>query len=386
MTVKKRQQDEIRLTIIVDQLTDWEGGTENQLSLLLPRLPESWDRKFVVFRESPLLRQHAADIRAELEVFEISDFRSLTTYKNFFRLTQWLRATAPDVVHTFFPVANIFGVLAARLAGVPQIFSSRRDYGEWMSPRYFRATRFANRFVNGVITNSSRVGEMTSRMENVPKESILVIPNGIDADKFAVLPSKRESRAALGLPVNSFVVGLVANYRPMKRHQTLVLAAARLINSCPNLRFLLVGTNVTGEDIEATIRELANDVGVADRFLFSYSADDIRHKLSAMDVGVNCSEGEGLSNAIMEYMAAGIPCIATESGGTPDLIRHGSNGLLFRANDHATLARLIRHLIDNPGVGVELAMRAKSSIDKHYSISTMVEQFVDAYSRQKAIS
>ena len=368
-----------KVTFVIDHFIPWKAGTEHQLTMLLTDLPEDWTVEIIVFRDSHWLDEHADSLRVKARTIHINDFRTFTTYRNILSLIAYLRHSKPDVVHTFFPVANIVGVIAASLASVPLIISSRRDFGEWMTPKYLKATRFANRFVSSIITNSSRVRSMTHDVEGIDFDKIQVIANGIEVERFLELPDAKSCRASLGLPDDALVVGLVANYRPMKRHSVLVRAAAQLAQQYPQSRFVLVGTNATDEDILSQVRSLARELEVDDRVIFTHSDADIRELLAAFDIGANCSEGEGLSNAIMEYMASGLPCVVADSGGNPDLIVHEENGLLFELDNVEALAARLSELFASKTERRRLGANAQRTIIDNYSVQAMVEKFIAAY-------
>ena len=371
-----------RIVFVCDHFIPWKAGTEHQLSMLLPRLPADWEVKVVTFRRSEWLDEHAETLKVEPQLVQIDNFKSFATYWNLFRLVRLLRSLRPDVVHTFFPVANAVGVLAAKLARVPTVLSSRRDFGEWMSPRYLSATRFANRFVSGIVTNSARVAAMTEKVEGFPASRITVIGNGIDVDRFSRVAADRRAAGDAGASSGP-VIGLVANYRPMKRHDTLVRAAAILKPKYPSVRFVLVGTNATERDIEGEMKALARQLDVVDTVEFSHSDGDIREVLSRFDIAVNCSEGEGLSNAIMEYMASGLPCVVADSGGNPDLITNERTGLTFTVGSHDELALKLSTLIEDAERRGELGSNARQFVAERYSIETMVEKFIHVYRAEK---
>ncbi|MEO1245972.1 MAG: glycosyltransferase [Pseudomonadota bacterium] len=368
-----------KVVFVIDHFIPWKAGTEHQLSMLMPGLPDNWEVEVVVFRPSEALDRHAAALGVTHRTITIDNFRSMRCYANIARLVSHLRSVKPDVVHSFFPVANIVGVLAAKLAGVPRIYSSRRDFGEWMSPRYLQATRFANRFVSGVVTNSGRVKQLTVDVEGVPEKDVHVIANGIDVDRFAALPERSACRATLGLGDDAVVAGLVANFRPMKRQDSLIRALAHLKDEYPQFRVVLVGINATDEDLRQRAMDLAEELCVRDRVVFTHSDDDIRQLLTCFDIGVNCSEGEGLSNAIMEYMAAGLACVVSDGGGNPDLIGDGETGLVFSRGDDAELAAKLKQLLDSPSEREVFGKRARQQVVERYSIGTMTAEFVALY-------
>jgi glycosyltransferase involved in cell wall biosynthesis len=283
-------------------------------------------------------------------------------------------------VHTFFPVANIIGVLAARLAGVRQIVSSRRDYGEWMVPRYLMATRFANRFVNRIVTNSPRVRKLTARVEKFGEDRIEVISNGIDLGAFSDLRRDDALKQSLGIPARSRVVGIVANFRPMKRHETFLRAARVVLQQREDVDFVLLG-EASLEGRQEQLEALAQSLGVRERLHFVGRRPEVLRYLSFMDIGVNCSQGEGLSNAVMEYMAAGVPCVVSDSGGNPDLISPDIHGAVFELDDHEGLAAEILRLLDDPVQCKRYVANARRRIETEMSLPAMLEAYERFYAR-----
>lgn len=375
-----------RITVIIDTFHHANAGTENQLAKIIAGLSARARIEVITLRESTWLRNHAHHLGIVHTMLQIDGVRNVRTYGNFLRLIRHLQRSRPQVVHTFFPVSNIVGVIAARLAGVGTIYSSRRDYGEWMSGRYVAATRFANRFTSGIIANSKRVAELTSTREEVTNSRIKVIHNGIDLEPFTKLKEAPQVAQQLGIPSNARVIGLVANYRPMKRHHTLIKALPLVLQQHPDTHAVLVGTNTTPEDIESRIRILAAELGVAERVHQVHADGNVIDYLPLFNVGVNCSEGEGLSNAIMEYMAAGIPVIASSSGGNPDLVNHGQNGLLFPLDNEVALAQAICELFDNETLRLSLAQHARAFVAREFSIQAMLQHFAVEYGLEPAAS
>jgi L-malate glycosyltransferase len=371
----------MRIAFIIDSFLHDRAGTERQLSLLVRDLSRRADVHVLVLRESDWLFANAATLGVSARLVPFAGIRSPGALMGPVKLWRDLQRTVPHVVHTFMPVSNIVGVLAARAAGVPVVIASRRDYGEWMSPRYLRATRFANRFADHIVTNSARVKDLTIAKEGVRADQISVIVNGMNAAALRDLPSATELRATLGIPAGAAIVGLVANFRPMKRHETALRAARALAAARRDVHFLLVGTNSVPYDLRGQMQSRASELEVADRVHFIGAATDVRPYLKLMDVGINCSEGEGLSNAVMEYMAAGIPCVVTDSGGNPDLIEHGVSGLLCKLDDAEDLAAKIVTLLADRALAARLAERARARAYAEFDLATMADRFRDLYGK-----
>jgi L-malate glycosyltransferase len=370
----------LRLCIIIDHIWNFRAGTENQLSQLLPMLAEHFDTEVLCLRPHPWLLEQEQYLKSRVYFFDIPDFKSPSSMRNWLRLVGHIRRSKPCIVHTFFPVSNILGVLAARAAGATAIVGSRRDFGEWMSRRYLFATRFANRFLDGIVTNSRQVALLTERVEHFALDRVKVIANAIDVDGLVVPASDLALKRDLGIPEGDAVVILVANYRPMKRHQTLVRAARRVLERNPAVSFLMIGDDFEpGQPKKVALRALAGELGVQQKLFFAHADGDIERYLSIATIGVNCSQGEGISNAIMEYMLAGIPVVAADSGGNPDLVADGETGLLFPLEDGDAMADRILRLLGDTGFAARLVGVARESVRTRSRRDDVVRAFVDYY-------
>jgi polysaccharide deacetylase family protein (PEP-CTERM system associated) len=371
----------VRLVLMIDRIGSNLAGTENQLLKIVKGLDRRrFDIHLICLDDRPWFQQHRSEFNCATYLIPINRFRQPGTYVNFLRLVGLLRRLAPDVVHTFFPVANIVGVLAARIARVHHIVSSRRDYGEWMLPRYLIATRFANRFVSRVVTNSPQVKALTQRMENVPANRIEVIYNGIDLAGSSGLRRDEALKQSLGIPAGNKVVGIVANFRPMKRHETFVRAAEEVLRQRSDVDFVLLGEAFV-QGRQDQLESLARSLGVRERLHFLGRRPEVLRYLSFTDIGVNCSQGEGLSNAVMEYMAAGVPCVVSDSGGNPDLVSPDVHGAVFRLDDHKGLAAEILRLLDDPQRCKRYAENARRRIDTEMSLPAMLRAYEGFYER-----
>jgi L-malate glycosyltransferase len=372
--------EKIKLCVIIDHIWNFRAGTENQLSQLLPLLSRHFDTEVLCLRPHAWLAGQEEFLQSKVRFFDIPDFKSPSSVRNWMRMVGHIRRSRPCIVHTFFPVSNILGVLAARAAGATAIIGSRRDFGEWMSRRYVFATRFANRFLDGIVTNSHQVALLTERAEGFPLDSVKVIANAIDVDGLAIPAPDLALKRDLGIPDGDAVVILVANYRPMKRHQTMVHAARRVLERNPAVSFLMIGDDFQpGEPKKTALRALARELGVQQKLFFAHADGDIERYLSIATLGVNCSQGEGISNAIMEYMLAGIPVVAADSGGNPDLVVDGETGLLFPLDDGDAMADRILKLLGDAGLSARLVGVARESVRAQSRRENVLRAFVDYY-------
>lgn len=368
----------IKLTYMIDVLDTNLAGTENQLIKMINGIDkDAFQVNLICFDDSKWLNENRDMLHCQATVIEINRFKRLYTYGNFFKLAGNLRANRPDIVHTFFPVANIVGVTAARMSGVKKVVSSRRDYGEWMNGRYLAATKMANRFVDRIVANSGSVKELTARKESVDPARIDVFYNGLDTAQFQNLERDGALKARLGIPAANKVVGIIANFRPMKHHHAFVLAAREVLRQRKDVHFMMIGAGQLKEKTE----RLADELGISSNIIFAGAQKDTLPFLSIMDVGVNCSEAEGLSNSVMEYMASGVPCVVSDAGGNRDLITHNETGYVFKLDDFEGMAGFILKLFKEDKERKVLCANAAEKVRSSMSLETMLKNYESFYKR-----
>jgi glycosyltransferase involved in cell wall biosynthesis len=170
------------------------------------------------------------------------------------------------------------------------------------------------------------------------------------------------------------VVGIVAGLRPMKQHKTFIRAACRVLEANPNVEFVVVGDGPLRDELET----FTADLGINGRIHFVGWQGNVYRFLSIFDIGVNCSANEGLSNAIMEYMACGVPCIVSRAGGNEELIENGVNGHTFELGNDAELARLILTLLEDTKKQEEFAGESRRIIRTRFGMDSMIRNY-DSY-------
>jgi glycosyltransferase involved in cell wall biosynthesis len=277
---------------------------------------------------------------------------------------------------TFFPLSNILGVFLARLAKVKVIISTRRDYGLWLNKWSIPLLKLVNRYVTRIIANSFSVKEVTCRGEKCNPSIVDVIYNGINLNsKLLFQTDCTELKEKYGIPLNHLVVGTVAGLRPMKKHSTIIRAAKSVLDARDDVSFVIVGDGILRSDLEA----LVSDLGIQKNVTFVGSQDNVLPFVSLFDIAVNSSANEGLSNAIMEYMALGKPCIAANAGGNPELIKHEVNGYIFDLDNHGELARQILSLLGDKEKQLLFSSESKKRIQE-LSMDKMIDNYDHLFS------
>lgn len=347
-------------------LTRFEpGGTERQMTELIRRLDRSRFRVHVAcFHAEGAWLPRAAERAASVAAFPVRGFAKPSAWTGMLNFARWCRRERIAVVQTCDLYANIFGLPGAALAGVPVRIGSRRELNPDKTPGQIRLQRLAYRAATKVVANSPAAAA-TLRDEGLSRESIAVIPNGLDPDAFPA--SDRPNRIER--------VITVANLRPEKSHETLIEAAARLVPRYPRLRFQFTGAGPRRRELEALVAAR----GLSSHIEFLGHRDDVPALLAAADAYVLPSLSEAFPNGAIEAMAAGLPVIASAVGGLRDLIEDGKTGRLVPPGDAAALAGALERLILNPGEARALGAAARHAVRDTYSFDRMVAAFEQLY-------
>ena len=250
--------------------------------------------------------------------------------------------------------------------------STRRDYGLWLDKWSILPIRFANYFAKRIATNSHAVAELVNRTEKFDRDRIDVIYNGIDIR--AHLPSPEATRrlkTEIGIPDHAPTVGIVAGLKPMKRHETFIRAAKRIVYRRPDVHFVIVGDGARRRPLASFVEDLE----LTEHVHFVGNQKNVLPFLNLFDIGINCSSNEGLSNAIMEYMAYGVPCIVARAGGNTELIRDGVNGRTFDLGNDRQLAERIIHLLDDPNRMARYIRESRKRIEATMSTGQMIANY-----------
>jgi glycosyltransferase involved in cell wall biosynthesis len=349
------------------------GGTESQFWTLVSLLPrERCEVALVLLRPSRYLRENPPDFPViELGV---GSMLSPLAWWRLARLAWRARRQKFCVAHMFLNDVSICLPPFLKLAGL-RVIVSRRDLGFWYTPNILRALRIARRFVDRVIVNCNAVADVTVREERYPRERIDVVFN---AHTRAHAPA-----TVVAAGVGASIV-LVANLKPIKRIEDAILALSLVRAQGHDARLTLVGKeerSAAGAAYRTQLVSLAGELGVADHVMFAGSVADPSPLIAAADVCLLCSESEGLSNAIIEYLFAGRAVVSTDVGGARDLIEHGGNGLLVTKGDVAGLAAALSTLLNDAELRARMGEHARRSALEKFTAAAMLAAHERIYRR-----
>jgi glycosyltransferase involved in cell wall biosynthesis len=354
-----------------------DGGAERQLVELLRRLDRSRFRPLLYLGVS---RGRIAEELPELDVpvhyvrgWAGSKLAGLT-------LVQELRRERPEIVHSWQFVANTWGRLAGRMAGVPVIITSDRGMDTEVSGLHARIDTMLAPLSTRVVVNADAVAENVHRTRRVPREKIMTIYNGVDLERYTPGVSRDVARRGLAVPLDRSVIGMVASFCHRKRWDVFLTAAARVARTRP-LTVLCVGEGELREDME----RLARVLGLGESAVFLGLRSDIPEIMAAQDVAVLSSDDEGMPNVVMQAMAAGRPVAATDAGGTREIVAEGETGFVVPRGDVDALARRIETLLANPDLAARLGAAGRQRVEHHFTFEACVGNTVALYEELLAL-
>jgi glycosyltransferase involved in cell wall biosynthesis len=371
----------VRVVTLVDKLS-LHGGAEHLALLTATRLdPKRFESIFCVSRWPPPAGEVAREAHeAAFARLEESGTRFAPLHRRrklelrpWWRLASFLRRERVDVLHTHKFGSNVWGALAGSAARVPVLLAHEHTWSyEGNRLRQFLDRELIARRADRFIAVSREDRRRMTDVERISPERTIFIPNGIPGSP---PPTGRDVRAELGIAREAPLIGAVGVLRAQKAHGVLLRAAAALVDAHPSLTVLIAGEGPERAALEALAREL----DIADRVRLPGYREDVGDILQALDVAVSSSDYEGSPLAVMEYMDAGLPIVATAVGGVPDLIEDGVHGLLVARGDSAALAAAIAELLGDAQRARALGERARERRRTEFDIETLVRRLETLY-------
>ena len=372
----------VHLKPVVLQLIDsfHQGGSERQAIQLTRLLVESgrFDVRLASLNPDGILRGQAEALDlGDIPSFPLTSFYDKNAIAQLRRLMDFLRAAHIDILHTHDFYTNVFGMTAGCLARVPVRFASMRETAGMRTAAQQSAQRVAYSLAHKVVANSQAVRRKLID-QGVKAAKIEVVYNGLETARLIQHKSRSECLESLGLSPESKArfVTIVANMRLEIKDYPMFLRAAELVKrAVTDAEFLLAGEGELTEQLRALAREL----GIEGSTHFLGRCDNVGALLQVSDVCVLSSKAEGFSNAILEYMAAGRPVVATDVGGAGEAIIDGETGYLVESGDHVTMAERIISLLRTPEQARAFGEQGKRVVAEKFSCAAQLERTEQMY-------
>jgi glycosyltransferase involved in cell wall biosynthesis len=306
----------------------------------------------------------------------LADARAIQT------LTRMMRASRPDLVHTHTTTAGGLGRIAARRAKVPVTVHTFHGHvlSGYLSGAQTRALTAAERALakrtDALVSVSTRVRDELLALGIGRPEQWRVVPLGLELGELLGGPAERSpSRAALGLPPEAPLVGIVGRLAAIKDHGTFLAMAAKLAAARTDVSFVVAGDGSLRGSLEAEAKSL-----LGNRIRFLGWATDLPVLYGALDVVVLTSRNEGTPVALIEAGAAGRPVVATDVGGVAEVVRDGASGFVVPPGDAAALAARVGTLLDDPEAARAMGLAGREWVRARFSSERLVDDLTALYS------
>jgi sugar transferase (PEP-CTERM/EpsH1 system associated) len=304
------------------------------------------------------------------------------------RLAKLFRASGADIVHTRNAESFFYGFAGAKLARVPALVHS--EHGRTFSDRRarFAVQRLMTRYTDAVFAVSGQLKADLVRHVGIPDSAIEVLYNGVDLGRFgrgAAAASRAEDgreavRREWGVGADSLVIGSVGRLVAVKNYALLLRAFASAGLAGRRGHVVLAGEGAE----RAGLEDLSRSLGIRDSVHFLGHREDVHRLLPGMDVFVLPSVSEGMSNTLLEAMAAGVPPVASDVGGNAEIVRNGIDGRIFPSGDEPALVRELVALDASPALRAALGGAARARVQSAFDIRAMVDRYENLYERVAA--
>ena len=337
------------------------GGTEKVMLETLPKLRNFGHLICVIKSANPKIAEEFQ--KENIPVIKLSGLK-------IFHFRKIIKKEKPDLICTYLIYADIFGRIFGKLFGVKKISTSiRSTYNEPKYKFWLFLEKITSGLVNKYIAVSQAVKNIYCEKLGIPTEKIEVIYNGVKIEKYNIEINKNLKKEELGLPRNSLIIGNIGKLRPEKGQIYLIQAMPEIIKKFPQTILLLVG----GGENKQKLENLAERLRIRQHLKLLEESQDIPEILKTFDVFVNPSLYEGLSNTILEAMAAKIPIVASDIFENQELIENKKTGFLVPVGNNEKNAEAVIEILENPDFGRKMAEAAFEKI-QNFSIEKTLEK------------
>jgi len=296
-------------------------------------------------------------------------------YFSFLKVARYLKATRPDVIHTHNTQPFIDGTMGAVMSGVKTVIHTDHARNFPDKQRYMFAEWLMSQYAYKIVGVSEHTADNLASYEKISRKKIVVIPNGIDGEKFQAPFNREAKKEELGLLSSGPIIGLGVRLSEQKGITYLLKAMPALVAEFPSIMLVVAGSG----PLLPPLRNEAEQLGVARNVLFLGPRLDLHEIIRLFDVYVLPSLWEGLPMVLLEAMAAGVPIVATAVGGVATAVRHGENGFLVAPQDTVELTACIVRLLQDSNLRGEFGDSALRIFSQQFSANIMTAAYEKLY-------
>ena len=323
-----------------------------------------------------VLSRKAAE--AAIEVIFLNGYnvqRKLAVLK---RLISLMREKKLDLVHTHNAVAHVYGSLAAQYNRLPIIHTKHGNQLPFQNRKNYLLTRIAGILTDRLVAVSEQIKNTVIQGYKMNPKKMIVIRNGINLANFNGSVNQEQIRLLkdqVGIRKDSFVIGNIARLSPEKDHATLLKAFRNLVRKDIHAELIIVGDGMLSE----ALKKLAKEFGIKEHVKFLGERNDVAHLLRIFDVFILSSTEEGIPLTILEAMAAGKPVIATQTGGSSEVVVDGETGYLVPCREPEEIELAVLRFYNDRGLIQKMGEAGLRRIRENFTIEQMMEAYQKVY-------
>lgn len=292
----------------------------------------------------------------------------------FFKVANILKEEDISVVHSHDSSTNLYASIAARMAGIKNVFNTEHGGIHFETARKKFVSRFLCFLNKKVICVSESIKNDLISM-GLPSKRLKVIPNSLDFSKYDISVSRSKQREGLGLCDSSYVISYVGRLSREKNHKMFLDSVKPILSKVPQARFLIVGDG----PLRISLEEYAKSLGIYENVVFLGIRKDIPEILKASDCFAACSNFESFGLSVLEAMAAGIPVVSTCAGGLREIVKDKETGILIAKNDVAAFVNAVSVIREDAVLRERIISNAKTMVKNNYKIEKMIKDYEDLY-------
>ncbi|WP_136807956.1 glycosyltransferase [Desulfosediminicola flagellatus] len=289
-------------------------------------------------------------------------------------IQKYANANNIDVIHTHNEGAHFYGAIGGFLSKVP-VIHTRHGVHDFTSTQSKLLERFSSMLSERVVGVSKDISDLYINSLNLDANKVATILNGVDTDIFSARSCNRQEILLANIENDVILIGIVARLAPVKDHKTLFTACDLLSQSYSKFKLVVVG----GGPEENTLRQLSTELEMEDRIIFLGPRYDVSVILNCIDIFVLSSKSEGISITLLEAMASGLPVVATDVGGNPEVVIDGETGILTPPEDPESFAEQLLKLLQSRELRDAYGLAGRQRVLDKFSIRRSAKEYEALY-------
>lgn len=354
------------------------GGVERYLETLFKYTDHDQVENILIcsqnydYKKMKYLADRVIMIKMAHQIDSKSDIKSVKAIRHY------IKQIKPDIIYAHSSKAGALARIADlginnKVIYNPHGWAFNMQQSAKKKEMYKWVERISAHFCDKIVCISDAERESALREKICKSNKLQVIYNGIDLEE--IKNAKSKTREELGIPEDAFVVGQVGRLSEQKAPDTFVKAAKSIKEKIPNAYFILVGDG----ELRGQIKKMIHEEGLDDSFLITGWVDNTAAYMKIMNTGTLLSRWEGFGLVIPEYMACGVPVVATDVDAIPDIISNLKNGLLAKSDDFGVIATDIINLNHDNVLATRLKNNAQNIVKEKYNIQRVVNSTTKLY-------